>query len=156
MQQAGFHGYLHKPVSVELLLNTVAQVAQGQSGFSHLENEQTSRIKLLDDERAIAVNGKAEHAQNMRRALADDLRNKRPLLEQTMANADYETAAQLAHQWAGGAGYAGANGLERACRAFEACLLNDLDSSPGTHYLEVLRRLDCTVAAIDLDRPVQA
>ena len=156
MRAAGFNGYLHKPVAIDLLVETIARVAQGQSGFSHLEDEECSRSKLLDNERAIAVNGNPELALTMRKALAADLLERRPVLDQFIAQGEYEQAAQLVHQWAGGAGYAGANRLQHACRAFERCLRNDLDSSPGTHFLEVLRRLDCTVAAIQFNQPIRS
>ena len=154
LRAAGFHGYLHKPVSLELLLHIAVQVAHGESGFEHLEDENASRKKLLDNERAIAVNGKAEHVVEMRNALAKELVEGRPALDQWMAEGSYEQAAARLHQWAGGAGYAGASGLQHACIALQACLQNELDSSPGTLYLEVLRRLDCTVAAIQLKHPI--
>lgn len=156
LKNAGFHGYLYKPVSIELLTNTMLRVANGQSGYSHLDDNDAERNRLLDDARALAANGKAELVIQMRKALAEDLLERLPVLDQLIAESQYQQAAELLHQWAGGAGYAGASRLQNACLALETSLRNDLDSSPGTLYLEVVRRLDCTVQSIGLNRPIQA
>ena len=156
LRNAGFHGYLYKPVSIELLTQTMLRVVNGHSGFSHLDDADESRNRLLDDKRALAANGKSERVMQMRTALAEDLVERLPMLDQHMAEGQYKHAAELLHQWAGGAGYAGASRLQNACLAMETSLRNELDSSPGTLYMEVVRRLECTVQSIHLNRPVQA
>lgn len=156
LRSAGFHGYLYKPVSIELLTQTMLRVANGHSGFSHLDDAAESRKRLLDDKRALAANGKPERVVQMRSALADDLVERLPILDQFMAEGQYRQASELLHQWAGGAGYAGACRLQNACMALETSLRSDFDSSPGTLYLEVIRRVECTVQSIQLNQPIQA
>ncbi|MDT8408173.1 MAG: response regulator [Wenzhouxiangellaceae bacterium] len=153
LRDAGFHGFLGKPVSVDLLLSTMSRVANGMDGFNDPDIDRSSRAMLLDDARAIKVNGNLERAVELRRALAAELRARLPELHQLIAEGRLESAEELIHQWAGLTGYAGATRLERACRDLEHCLQSELDSSPGMLYLELTRTLESTCQAITQQNP---
>lgn len=152
LRDAGFHGFLNKPVSVEQLLSAMSRVINGMDAFDPVETERSPRVMLLDDARASRVNGSLARASELRHALADELLSTMPRFHHLMATGQLDQAEQLLHQWAGATGYAGATRLERACRDFEHCLQNDLDSSPGMLYLELVRTIDSTCQAIALQQ----
>lgn len=151
LRAAGFNGFLGKPVGMELLLGTMLRVANGQSGFVHLQQSPSGSTAFLDDARALDANGSISRVRAMRKALAEEVSRGMPELDQNLAAAQYDDAAELLHQWVGACGYAGTARLERACRALEQCLNERLDSSPGTLYLELRRTAAATVQAIALD-----
>ncbi|MDT8437761.1 MAG: response regulator [Wenzhouxiangellaceae bacterium] len=154
LRSAGFHGFLGKPVGIEELLDTMRRVAAGDDSFRTGEDEKQSRGRLLDDERALRANGQPALARSMREALAAQVARERGRLDALLVDGEDDAAAEVLHQWKGGCGYAGANRLEQACAMLEHTLRRELDSSPGTGYVQLLRTLEATLAAIALDREI--
>jgi len=149
LRQAGFHGFLNKPVAPDMLLRTIQRVASGQDGFCEVEDPGDQPALLLDDRRAQRASGSARRAGQMRVALARELQDRADELDQHMAAGRFESAAEMLHQWAGASGYSGATRLEQASVALEQSLRSALDSSPGILYLTVMRTLQSTRQAID-------
>ncbi|MFO7763388.1 MAG: response regulator [Wenzhouxiangellaceae bacterium] len=148
LRSAGFHGFLNKPVSPDLLVGTIQRVAAGNDGFTEIRDPAEQRALLLDDARAQRVSGSDRRAAQMREALAQELAGRFGELDQALAAGRFEAAAELLHQWTGASGYAGATRLEQASAALEQSLRNALDSSPGTLYLNLLRTLEGTRQSI--------
>ena len=148
LRQAGFHGFLNKPVSPDALVQTIQLVAAGQDGFTEVVDSTEQRSLLLDDGRARQASGNAQRAAQMREALAEELEQRFNELDQALAAGRLDEAAELLHQWSGASGYAGATRLEKASASLEQSLRSGLDSSPGTLYLNLLRTLESTRQAI--------
>lgn len=145
---AGFDGFLNKPVTLATLVETIERVLSGETGINQ-PIEDGSRSLLLDDARAIAAaNHNAALVARLRQLLADDLEQRAPTLDAHLAAGRVEQATAILHQWAGACGYAGATRLERSCRALQRSLERDLDSSPGTLYVHLLNLIECTRQAI--------
>jgi len=153
LRKCGFHGFINKPVAPDLLVQTIQRVAAGKDGFTEIEDSADQRSRLLDDARALQASGNARRAAEMREALAQELGHRCHELDQALAAGRFEEAAELLHQWAGASGYAGATRLEQASAALEQSLRRDLDSSPGTLYLNLLRTLESTRQAISSLQP---
>jgi len=148
LRDAGFHGFLNKPVNPDTLVHTIQRVAAGQDGFTVIMDPNEQRSLLLDDGRSRQASGNARRAAQMREALAQELEQRFDELDRALAAGRLEEAAELLHQWAGASGYAGATRLEQASAALEQSLRSDLDSSPGTLYLNLCRTLESTRQAI--------
>lgn len=145
---AGFDGFLNKPVSLATLIDAIDRVLRGEPDITPDAGRGGSR-RLLDDERALAAaSGNRELVGRLRGLLAEDLQRQMPELDAYLAGGHHDAAAEILHQWAGGCGYAGATRLEEACRAMQACLDNQLASSPGTLYVNLVNLADCTRQAI--------
>ncbi|HKL51715.1 MAG TPA: response regulator [Wenzhouxiangellaceae bacterium] len=153
LRAAGFHGFLNKPVAPDLLLRTICRVAAGHDGFSEIRDPAQARALLLDDARAARVSGSPRRARQMRKALATELDQRSSELDQALADTRFEQASELLHQWSGAGGYAGATRLQRASTLLEQSLRNELDSSPGSLYLNLLRTLMATRQAIAASDP---
>lgn len=153
LRNAGFHGFLNKPVAPELLIRTMLRVAAGRDGFTEIRDPAEQRALLLDDGRAARVSGSPKRARQMRAALANEIDEQRDLLDRALAERRLAEAAGKLHQWAGASGYAGATRLEQASAMLEQSLGRDLDSSPGTLYLNFLRTLESTRQAIAAAEP---
>ncbi len=153
LRNAGFHGFLSKPVAPGLLLQTVRRVAAGRDGFTEIHNPAERRALLLDDARAARACGSPERARQMRTALATEIDHHWASLDSAISHGRLEDAAEQLHQWAGASGYSGATRLEQACAALEASLRRDLDSSPGSLYLNVLRTVESTRQSIRAAQP---
>lgn len=149
LRNAGFHGFLNKPVSPGLLFRTIGRVAEGRDGFTEIRNPSESRALLLDDARASRASGSPKRARQMRAALATELNDRLPLLDKWITTGRFEEAAEQLHQWRGACGYAGASRLEQASALLEQSLRNQLDSSPGSLYLNLLRTVESTRQSID-------
>lgn len=153
LRAAGFHGFLNKPVAPDLLLGTICRVGAGHDGFSEIRDPAQERALLLDDARAARVSGSPRRARQMRRALASEIDQRSSALDRALADTRFEEAAELLHQWSGAGGYAGATRLQQASTLLEQSLRNELDSSPGNLYLNLLRTMLATrqaIAAADL------
>src|SRR6056297_978061 len=122
LRNAGFHGFLSKPVAPALLLQTIRRVAIGQDGFTEIQNPAEQRALLLDDGRAGRACGSPARARQMRTALAAEIDQHWASLESAISGGRLEEAAEQLHQWAGASGYSGATRLEQACAALESSL----------------------------------
>jgi len=149
LRNAGFHGFLNKPVGHDLLVRTIARVAMGHDGFTEIQEPAEQPALLLDDARAERISGSTSRARQMRESLATEIGERAAELDQALAAGRVDQAAELLHQWSGASGYAGATRLEQASALLEQSLRNDLDSSPGTLYLHLLRTLEATRQSIN-------
>jgi len=137
--EAGFDDYLNKPINIPDLVTAIEALFNPKIQRARQEHP-ASPTQLIDRSRALAAaNGDAELAERLQGMLARELEEKLPELDRMMATRDYREAAELLHQWAGAGGYAGATRMTQACRMLRQRLLSDLDSSPGTSYLNFLR-----------------
>ncbi|HMB39544.1 MAG TPA: response regulator [Wenzhouxiangellaceae bacterium] len=150
---AGFHGFLSKPVSPGLLLLTIRRVVAGRDGFTEIQNPAERRALLLDDARAARACGSPARARQMRTALATEIDDHWASLDDAVSGGRWEDAAEQLHQWAGACGYSGATRLEQACASLEASLRRDLDSSPGSLYLNLVRTVESTRQSIKAAQP---
>lgn len=148
LRNAGFHGFLNKPVAPSLLLQTIRRVAAGRDGFTEIQDPAERRGLLLDDARAARACGNPGRARQMRTALAAEIDDHFESLDSAISSGRFEQAADRLHQWAGASGYSGATRLEQACASLEGSLRRDLDSSPGSLYLNLLRTVESTLQAI--------
>ena len=148
LRDAGFHGFLTKPVTPGLLIKTIQRVANGRDGFTEIRDPAQKRALLLDEARAARASGGPKHARRMRTALAAELDEQGPVLDRNLALGRFEAAAEQLHQWVGAGGYSGATRLEQASALLEQSLRNELDSSPGVLYLNLIRTLESTRQAI--------
>lgn len=146
--EAGFDGFLNKPVSARVLVDTLAAIQRGEGGPAP-EITSEGGPRLLDDDQALAAaNGDGDLVNHLRELLAEDLDRQMPALDASLAAGQLEPAAEILHQWAGGCGYAGATRLQEACRAMEDCLASHLASSPGALYVNLANLVACTRRAI--------
>lgn len=150
LRALGFHGFLPKPVSADLLRATIVRVANGGDGFAEESEQSPKRVLLLDDERARRANGSEKRAGEMRAAVAAEIEHSLPELHRLLLDGRHAAAAELLHQWKGACGYAGASRLEQACRQLEQSLSRDPDSSPGTLLFNLQRTAESTRQAIAL------
>ena len=153
---AGFDGFLTKPVTLARLTEAIDRIVSGRGGIDQ-PTEDYRRNRLLDDRRALAAtNHDPELVTRLRRILAEDLKRQAPRLDAHLASGNLGEAAAILHQWAGACGYAGATGLEQSCRALQRSLERELDSSPGTQYVHLLNLLECTRQAIRMQEQAGA
>lgn len=144
----GFDGMLHKPVSIETLVGALEAVQARASAFIEPDDVAAEPPALLDADQAGRAAGSREAAVRMRRELARELSDGLARVDGLIAERRYAAAAELLHQWAGAAGYAGAQRLREATARLERCLTDGLDSSPGSLYFEWRRTLSATLAAL--------
>lgn len=153
LRNAGFHGFLSKPVPPGLLLLTIRRVAAGRDGFTEIQNPAERQALLLDDTRAARACGSPRRARQMRHALAAEIDDHLEALDHAISCGQFEAAAERLHQWAGASGYSGATRLEQACASLEASLRRELDSSPGNLYMTLLRTVESTRQSIRVADP---
>lgn len=144
LQQAGFHGFLSKPVSMDLLVHAILRAAGTASADAFVSFEQTGprRMALLDIERATEASGSRRRAVELCRAFLPELESSSNELEGLLADRRFDEAAEFVHRMRGAAGYVGAARLQAACGLLEESLRRELDSSPGTllvHWMRVVR-----------------
>lgn len=151
LRTAGFHGFLTKPVEIDTLLQCMARVAGGDDGFeADADDRESGRSLLLDQPRAVRASGSEQNAVRMQSALSLELAQRADELDELLTAGRFEQAADLLHQWKGGSGYAGASRLEEASELLEQSLRCELDSSPGTLYLNLIRTTEATRQALAL------
>lgn len=148
LEAEGFDGLLVKPMGLQELLKAMIRVCSGHKAFDPVSGAQAAESRLLDDERAFRANGAVHQVRQMRRAFARQLENERKLLDDMLASGDDEAATEILHQWKGACGYTGTSALAHSCEHLEQSLRRELDSSPGTLYLQLLRTLEATLAAL--------
>lgn len=153
LRNAGFHGFLSKPVAPGLLLLTIRRVAAGRDGFTEIQNPAERRALLLDDARAARACGSPRRARQMRAALAAEIDEHFESLDRAITGGRFQAAAEHLHQWTGACGYSGATRLEQACASLEASLRGKLDSSPGSLYLNLIRTIESTRQSIRSAQP---
>lgn len=137
---AGFDEYLNKPISIPALIQALEGLFNPGSPAASAQQAQVAPTRLIDRDRALAASSNdSKLANRLQDMLAVELNEKLPQLDRMIAEGEHEQAAQLLHQWTGAGGYAGAVRLTHACRMLRQRLLNGLDSSPGTTYLDFLR-----------------
>lgn len=146
---AGFDGYLNKPVSIHDLATAIEAVLRPGSGGISGAGRTDGTIRLVDTRKALsAANQDDKLVRQLTAMLVTELEQGLPRLDQMLTDGRFEQASSLLHQWAGAAGYAGASRFGQACRSLRRCLVLGLDSSPGTAYLDFLRVTHATHQAL--------
>lgn len=136
---AGFDDYLNKPITIPELIEAIEALFNPRARRVRRE-QPAAPTQLVDRSRALAAaNGDRDLAERLQGMLARELDEKMPELDGMIARRAYGEAADLLHQWAGAGGYAGATRMTQACQMLRQRLLSELDSSPGTAYLNFLR-----------------
>jgi len=148
LQRAGFHGFLSKPVSVDLLIHALLRAAAKPDSFVSFEQSGPRRTALLDVERAIEASGSARRAAELFRAFVPELDSSTAELENLLVEKRFEEAAHFVHQLRGAAGYVGAARLQAACGLLEEALRQESDSSPGTLLAHWMRVVSATRVAL--------
>lgn len=151
IRRAGFQGFVNKPVRIDALVEAMRHVLSDPDAFVEPDAQRAGPVLLLDRERAAAACGGSEPARRIQQSLAEELAREAPALDQMLSEGRLQDAASCLHQWRGASAYAGASRLQRACDRLESSLLQNLDSAPGVLYLELLRTLEATRAAIEFD-----
>lgn len=137
---AGFDDYLNKPITIPDLVEAIEDLFNPHGKKDPRERQPAAPTQLFDRARAMAAaNDDADLAARLQDMLSRELDEKLPLLDRLIGNGEHEQAAELLHQWAGAGGYAGAMRMTQACQMLRQRLLSELDSSPGTTYLNFLR-----------------
>jgi len=150
IRRAGFQGFVNKPVRIDTLIEAMRQALSDPDAFVEPDAQRSGPVLLLDRERAAAACGGPEPARQIQQSLSKELAREAPSLDRMLAEGRVQDAAAFLHQWRGASAYAGAGRLQRACERLESSLLQDLDSAPGILYLELLRTVEATRAAIGL------
>jgi CheY-like chemotaxis protein len=145
----GFHGVLHKPVSIETLVEALSAVAADETSFVEPADAGSEPAALVDHSQAERAAGGVEQANELQQALARELADHVDAIDQLIANGRHAEAADRLHQWSGAAGYAGARRFSEASARLERCLRSGVNSSPGSLYFEWRRTLAGTLAALE-------
>lgn len=148
---AGMDQVLTKPIAIADL----AAAIDGQTGHrtrSTLPGQRhIASTGLLDQQRALAAaNNDQELARKLQGMLEKELQPGLAELDRMLKKGHIKEASALLHQWAGAGGYAGATRFGQACRSLRQSLNRDMDSSPGTAYLDFLRVAHATRQALVL------
>ncbi len=149
LRKAGFHGFLSKPVSVDMLLQALFRVASGTEEFVSFEQSGPPRTALLDIRRAVDASGSRVRAEELCRSFLPELSFASKELEALLAAGRGADAAAFVHQLRGAAGYVGAARLQEACRLLEDSLRRQHDSSPGSRLVDLTRVIESTRRALE-------
>ncbi|MFU8830529.1 MAG: response regulator [Wenzhouxiangella sp.] len=147
---AGFDDFLNKPISIPDLVASIEAVFDPNRSRHQTENLHIAPTSLVDSERALAAsNHDPDLARKLKTMMASELESGLPALDRLVQKGQYAEAGSVLHQWAGASGYAGAILFSQSCRVLRQRLLSDLDSSPGSSYLNFLRIAHATRQALE-------
>ena len=121
--QAGFDGYLTKPLSGKALIDGIKAIRSnpGDAGAWHWRSE--ADTAALDNHDALAaVNGDRELLEEMRQQLRAELPGYLATIDSSLIERDWSSGADAAHQLAGACGFCGAVALQQACQGLEAAM----------------------------------
>ncbi|MGK7294399.1 MAG: response regulator [Candidatus Wenzhouxiangella sp. M2_3B_020] len=149
LRDAGFDGYLAKPVAPDVLLSALDRVVAGVGRFLEHGDESVEPPAFLDDARGLKVAGSAANLEQMRAALRPTLDAEAAAIDAALAEYRFDDAAERLHRCRGACTYCGADRLERACAMLEDSLRGRRDSSRGALYVEFRRALAGTSAMLD-------
>ncbi len=146
---AGMEQVMTKPIAIADLAAAISGQT-GQDGQPGLPGQRhILATGLLDQQRALAAaNNDHALARKLQDMLVKELEAGLPRLDRLFEENKLEEASALLHQWSGAGGYAGATRFGQACRSLRLSIRNDLDSSPGTGYLDFLRVAHATRQAL--------
>ena len=149
---AGMDQVLTKPIAIADLAGAISgQSSRHDARPKSPGQRHIAPTHLLDQQRALAAaNNDQTLAHKLQGMLEKELRPGLERLDQLFREQRYKDASALLHQWAGAGGYAGATRFGQACRSLRQCLNRDMDSSPGTAYLDFLRVAHATRQALGL------
>jgi two-component system, NarL family, sensor histidine kinase BarA len=146
---AGFDHFLNKPISIPDLAEAIEQTFRPGGPPVLTDQHRIAPTRLIDEERALAAsNNDPALASKLRRMLTEELETGLFELDAMLNKGERDKAAGRLHQWSGAAGYAGALRFGQCCRVLRQQLLADMDSSPGSSYLNFLRIAHATRQAL--------
>jgi len=146
---AGMDQVMTKPIAIADLAAVISGQNRHESRPKLPGQRHIAPTHLLDQQRALAAaNNDQALARKLQGMLERELQTGLEKLDQMFKEQRYKEASALLHQWAGAGGYAGATRFGQACRSLRQCLNRDMDSSPGTGYLDFLRIAHATRQAL--------
>lgn len=151
---AGMDQVMTKPIAIADLAAVISGQTRHDARTKLPGQRHIAPTRLLDQQRALAAaNNDRALARKLQGMLEKELQPGLARLDRLFHEQRYKDAASLLHQWAGAGGYAGATRFGQACRSLRQCLNRDMDSSPGTAYLDFLRVAHATRQALGLKEP---
>ncbi|MBY6205589.1 response regulator [Halomonas denitrificans] len=150
-EEAGFGGYLEKPATPDVLLDTLVRVAGGQRVFER-PLPAGGMAPLLDDRHGLDALGTRDRLDSLRAAFADELADGLAPLEQALTDGRMDRVRDCLHQWIGASGYVGADRLARAAGRLRTALVAPGADAVGIRYLQFRRCAEATVTAMRLTR----
>ena len=150
-EDAGFGGYLEKPATPDVLLDTLVRVAGGQRVFER-PLPAGGMAPLLDDRHGLDALGTRDRLNTLRAAFADELADGLAPLEQALIDGRLDRVRECLHQWVGAGGYVGADRLARAAGRLRTALAAPGADALGIRYLQFRRCAEATVTAMRLTR----
>jgi CheY-like chemotaxis protein len=148
---AGMDQVMTKPIAIADLAAAIGGQGRPNPRLKLPGQRQIATTQLLDQKRALAAaNNDQNLARKLQGMLEKELQTGLPRLDRMFQERRFHEASALLHQWAGAGGYAGATRFGQACRSLRQCLNRDMDSSPGTGYLDFLRVAHATQQALRL------
>ena len=152
LRAAGYENCLTKPIALEELAAAIEDVIRhGRVSGRDGVRDDSGKILVNQDRALAAANQDAALAKKLQALLADELGTGLAELDGMIAEGRFEQAAARLHQWVGAGAYAGADQFVRSCRALRSSLINDLDSSPGTVYVDFLRVAHATRLGLGME-----
>lgn len=147
--RAGFDEVLIKPVATAALLRAIHRSCNGAGTGSACSRDGVDPFRLIDRDRALAAaNGDHAMVRHIGDMLAEELDSRMGILDDLLDRGRFAEAVAMLHQWTGACGYAGATGLEQACRAFHHSLQHCPERALGLPYVRLLNVACATRAAL--------
>lgn len=144
-RDAGFRGYIEKPVGPARLIELLERIAAGHDVLDPPEHRRRAAIRLLDDARGRKALGSSIRLTEMRRAFVAELEDGLVELERKMISEPPEAQARL-HQWIGAGGYVGAPRFTEEAGQLRSALESGDAERIGPAWLRFRR---CTRATLD-------
>ncbi len=149
LQEREIDQFLNKPISIADLVAAIEGEFDPAGRSRGVDARRSPNVQLINQRRALAAaNDNAELTSRLQRMLADDLDAGLGELDALLEHSRWKEASDRLHQWAGAAGYAGAERFGEACRRLRRQLRHDLESSPGAAYVHFLRTAQATYQAL--------